>query len=60
MSAFIEKVFFLKTVFFVKCTGYLLNSLKETYLTLLSIITLTFIGLEVLYRKLMITSADKM
>lgn len=57
MSAFIEKVFFLKTVFFVKCTGYLLNSLKET---LLSIITLTFIGLEVLYRKFMITSADKM
>lgn len=57
MSAFIEKVFFLKIVFFVKCTGYLLNSLKET---LLSIITLTFIGLEVLYRKLMITSADKM
>lgn len=57
MYAFIEKVFFLKTVFFVKCTGYLLNSLKET---LLSIITLTFIGLEVLYRKLMITSADKM
>lgn len=57
MSAFIEKVFFRKTVFFVKCTGYLLNSLKET---LLSIITLTFIGLEVLYRKLMITSADKM
>lgn len=57
MSAFIEKVFFLKTVFFVKYTDYLLNSLKET---LLSIITLTFIGLEVLYRKLMITSADKM